>query len=390
MENWRQFVEQQEVITIDESLVIPEFLKRDLNEELLSEVETDPEALSLAEIKKIPAAQIIAVYDKLLPKQTDSADLARAGRQKQRKQARSDVTDQIDKHYYSGVFNKVLNATKLTINSILGTDLDAFDQKTAEEKESLLRRKVKDNIMEEFSPIEREIIRSIFLFTGASVPSVREPENFDEEQSSVVEFVNKNITAMFKPTKETYQKAKIILGKLQQKEVEKSPDLFRGLKMPLQTSKHVPISAYSVGRTIYIGNFMSFTTDAKVSQNFASSNSPDGQYVSTIFAVPAGDMKRGMFVSEYSQYEDEEEFITSGEFKITSIDAVIGNFDDLDEMLMGSKRFKSFEDLMNNLKYRGISFKQFYDNSIPNTAEGKEALTFFSDRVRVGVYMEQI
>ena len=33
MENWRQFVEQQEVITIDESLLLPEFLKGDLNEE---------------------------------------------------------------------------------------------------------------------------------------------------------------------------------------------------------------------------------------------------------------------------------------------------------------------------------------------------------------------
>lgn len=390
MENWRLFVEQQEAITIDESLLLPEFLKGQLDEELLSEVETDPDALSLSEIQKMPAAQIIAVYDKLVPKQTDAADQARAGRQKQRKQKRADMSAQIDKHYYSGVFNKVFNAAKLTINDILGTDLEAFDEKSAEEKESLLRRKVKDNIMEEFSPLEREIIRSIFLFTGANVPSVREPDNFDEEQSKVVEFTNKSITAMFKPTKETYRKAKVILGKLQQKEVEKSPDLFRGLKMPLQTSKHVPISAYSVGRNIYIGNFMSFTTDVKVSLGFASSNSSDEQYVSTIFAVPAGDMKRGMFVSEFSQYEHEEEFITSGEFKITSIDAVIGNFNNLDQMLKNSKRFKSFEDLMNNLKYKGISFKQFYDNSIPNTKEGKEALTFFRDRVRVGVYMEQV
>ena len=297
MENWRLFVEQQEAITIDESLLLPEFLKGQLDEELLSEVETDPDALSLSEIQKMPAAQIIAVYDKLVPKQTDAADQARAGRQKQRKQKRADMSAQIDKHYYSGVFNKVFNAAKLTINDVLGTDLEAFDEKSAEEKENLLRRKVKDNIMEEFSPLEREIIRSIFLFTGANVPSVREPDNFDEEQSRVVEFTNKSITAMFKPTKETYRKAKVILGKLQQKEVEKSPDLFRGLKMPLQTSKHVPISAYSVGRNIYIGNFMSFTTDANVALGFAALNSADEQYVSTIFAVPAGDMKRWMFVS---------------------------------------------------------------------------------------------
>ena len=44
MENWRLFVEQQEVITIDESLLLPEFLKGQLDEELLSEVETDEKA----------------------------------------------------------------------------------------------------------------------------------------------------------------------------------------------------------------------------------------------------------------------------------------------------------------------------------------------------------
>jgi hypothetical protein len=391
IENWRHFVEQQEVITIDESLLLPEFLKGDLNEELLSEVETDPDALSLSEIEKMPPAEIIAVYDKLIPKQSATADQARAGRQKQRKQDRADTSAQIFKHDYSSVFNKVLNAAKLTINDVLGTGFEAFDEKSAEEKENLLRRKVKDNIMEEFSPLEREIIRSIFLFTGANVPAVREPKDFDEEESRVVEFTNKSITAMFKPTRETYEKAKVILGKLQQKEVENSPNLFRGLTMPLQSSKHIPISGYSVGRNINVGTFMSFTTEVDVSKGFSAANSADNKYVSTIFYVPSGKMKRGMYVSEYSQYEDEEEFITSGDFKITHVVAIVGKFDSLEEMLKNSKGYKNFEDMSKNLKINGFSFGQFFDDSIPkDTQEGAEAFMVFTDRVKVGIYMEQL
>jgi len=392
MENWRQFVEQQETITIDESLVIPEFLKRDLNEELLSEVETDPEALSLADLKAMPAEDIIKIYDNLVPKQADTkANQDRAARQQQRKQAKSAASEKIFNFEESGIFNKVLNAAKVAINNLLGTDLEAFDIKTEEEKEELLRRKVNDNIMEEFSAIEREIIRSIFLFTGANVPTVREPENFAADDAEKLKFGNKSITAMFTPTKETYQKAKVILAKLQQKKAENSPNLFRGIKMVLNDSKHVPISAYSVGRNIDVGTFMSFTTELNVAKNFSAVNSDTDQYVSTIFYVPPGKMKRGMYVSEYSQYEDEEEFITSGEFKITNIVAIIGRFESLNEMLKNSKQYKNFEDISQNLKFNGFSFGQFFEGSLPeDTQEGAGAWLFFKDKVKVGVYMEQI
>ena len=55
LENWRKFVENQQPITLDESQLLPEILKFDLNEELLSEVDTDPEAMSVGEITEIPS-----------------------------------------------------------------------------------------------------------------------------------------------------------------------------------------------------------------------------------------------------------------------------------------------------------------------------------------------
>ena len=77
LENWRKFVENQQPITLDESQLLPEILKFDLNEELLSEVDTDPEALSIDELKDIPAEEIISIYDQMIPKQT-KADIAGA------------------------------------------------------------------------------------------------------------------------------------------------------------------------------------------------------------------------------------------------------------------------------------------------------------------------
>jgi hypothetical protein len=391
LENWRKFVEHQQPITLDESQLLPEILKFNLNEELLSEVETDPEALSIAEIEKVPPAQIIAVYDELVSKQSDTADQARAGRQKQRKQDQSDVSAKIDKHFYSGVFNKVLNAAKLAINNLLGTNLSAFDEESAEEQEELLRRKVNDNIMDEFSPLEREIIRSIFLFTGANVPSVRTPASFDEEQAKILGFINKSITAKFTPTRETYEKANIILSKLQQKEIEDAPEAFRGLMLPIQSDKFVPIAAYQVGRSINVGTFISFSTDYRVSwEVFSGETNPDEGKVSTMFVVPEGKLKRGIAVNEFSAARGEDEIISSGEFKITRMGVASEDMNDWE-----SNQFNSFEDLYNNFEFGGVSFKDFYEHtgygSASEMARDKpKVYQFFLDKAKVVIEMEQL
>jgi hypothetical protein len=393
LENWRKFVENQQPITLDESQLLPEILKFDLNEELLNEVDTDPEAMSVDEIRKIPSEEIISIYNQMIPKQT-KADLAgaRASKRSQMSGELQKTKAQLGKYQKTGFFDKVVNSIKIIMNDIFNTDYEAFDKKSVEEKKEELNTKVNNNILQDFTPLEREVIRSIALFTGGNVPTVRAPKAFDEKKVGVLEFVNKSVTTWFSPTRETYEKANIILSKLQQKEIEDSPELFRGLELSTQDGEHVPITAYQVGRPINIGTFISFSTNPHVSwDRFSGVTSPTKDKISTMFVVPAGMLRRGVSVDDFSAHRGEKEIISSGDFRITSIGAA----SDRDMNDWKNNQFNSFEDLYNNFEYEGITFKEFYEHiGYSNDAElaraKSKAWWFFAEKMKVVIEMEQL
>ena len=393
LENWRKFVENQQPITLDESQLLPEILKFDLNEELLSEVDTDPEAMSVGEITEIPSEEIIRVYNEMIPKQT-KADIAGA-RASSRAQAAGELRKakaQLDRYQETGFFSKIVNSAKVVMNDVFNTEYEAFDKKSVEEKRKELDTKVYNNILQDFSPLEREIIRAIILFTGGNVPTVRAPLDFDEQQTAVLAALNKSVTTWFTPTRETYEKANIILSKLQQKEIEDSPELFRGLELSTQDGEHVPITAYQVGRSINIGTFISFSTNPHVSwDRFSGVTSPTKDKISTMFVVPAGMLRRGVSVDDFSAHRGEKEIISSGEFRITSIGAA----SDRDMNDWKNNQFNSFEDLYNNFEYEGITFKEFYEHiGYSNDAElaraKSKAWWFFAEKMKVVIEMEQL
>ena len=134
LENWRKFVENQQPITLDESQLLPEILKFDLNEELLNEVDTDPEAMSVDELREIPADEIIRIYDQMIPKQT-KADIAgdRASKRAQMSGELRKTSAELDKYQKTGFFSKIVNSAKVVMNDIFNTDYEAFDKKSVEE-----------------------------------------------------------------------------------------------------------------------------------------------------------------------------------------------------------------------------------------------------------------
>lgn len=69
---------------------------------------------------------------------------------------------------------------------------------------------------------------------------------------------------------------------------------FRGLTLPVQSNKFVPITVYQVGRRINVGTFISFSTDPNVSWTvFSGVTNPEEGKISTMFIIPQGKLKEG-------------------------------------------------------------------------------------------------
>ena len=159
----------------------------------------------------------------------------------------------------------------------------------------------------------------------------------------------------------------------------------------MQSEDHVPITAYEVGRSIHVGTFISFSTDPEVSwEVFSGETSPDEGKISTMFVVPQGKLKRGTSVNEFSAKRGEDEIISSGEFKITRMGVAPGVFSHWEKY-----EFSSFEDLYNNFKFSGVSFKDFYEHTGYTSAsemarQKPRVYRFFLDKAKVVIEMEQL
>ena len=246
LHEWRRFLKEnnENYITLDESQTIPEFLKRSLTEELLNE-EVDPQALSIKELEEKPSE----FYKKQLEdmKSVDKNTEKVKQRIKKDKELLISLTDA---GFYLDDFEQAYNAKQLgsvtgfmdwskgIINSIFGTDLEDSEAKLKRMKDEkdMIAKKIRNILITSYNPFQREIFRAISLFTDQNFDEIRSPENFDETRAKIMKLVNDGIRDIFKPTKETFRKAKVILRKLANTNI-KPVETWRGYGVEEKTGR---------------------------------------------------------------------------------------------------------------------------------------------------------
>lgn len=323
MESWRKFLQenQQNYIILDESQIVPEFLKRPLTEELLNE-EVDPQALDLKTLK----SKSSEFYKKQLQdmKSVDKNTEKVKQRIKKDKELSMSLTDA---GFYLDDFEQAYNKKQLgsvtdfmdwskgIVNSIFGTDLEDSEAKLQRMKDEkgMIAKKIRNILVSSYNPFQREIFRAISLFTGINFEEIRNPGGFDETQAKIMKLVNDGIRDIFKPTKETFEKAKVILTKLADGEI-KPVKTWRGYGAAEESGDYPGLNTYKIGSIIDVPNLSSFSIDKKVAEEFAVDGVMDGRW-GILFYVP--ETHSGIDVDFLSQHEgDEKEIISFGKFKI--------------------------------------------------------------------------
>lgn len=327
MESWRKFLQenQNDYITLDESQIVPEFLKRSLTEELLNE-EVDPQALDLKTLE----SKSTEFYKKQLEdmKSVDKNTEKVKQRIKKDKELLISLTDA---GFYLDDFEQAYNAKELgsvtgfmdwskgIINSIFGTDLEDSEAKLQRMKDEkgMIAKKIRNILVSAYNPFQREIFRAISLFTDQNFDEIRNPGSFDETRAKIMKLVNDGIRDIFKPTKETFEKAKVILRKLAGGEI-KPVETWRGYGIDEESGRYPGLNTYKISSIIDVPNLSSFSIDKKVAEEFAIDNGPEAGRWGILFYVP--ETHSGVDVDFLSQYEGrEKEIITLGKFKITQM-----------------------------------------------------------------------
>ena len=338
METWKRYLEESQYITFDESQLRPSFFENlALNEEAINKsVDTDPESLSIKDLQRKSDETIQKIFKNMLKIETADRIETRLTKYKPLEK-RSNELERLVKSIersekeqtLSGAGDSIGDKIKLFINKIFGTKLITSKIKNAETKAEFeeISKQIENIFIGAFGPMEREIIRAIVLFTGGHVATVRAPEEFDPAKAEVYKMVNDGLVDIFTPSKETFQKANIILNKIIKTPIAKKTPVWRGLALPEKTGKFPGLETYTKGKTISVGNIVSFSIDPEVAKDFADRMAQEADYYDentqspiwrTILHVPA--LKRGADVDEFSEFEDvEKEIIVSGKFKITDM-----------------------------------------------------------------------
>lgn len=345
MENWKIFLQESESINInpDDSLS-PDLFHEELSETLQeSDKDSDPQSLSVQDLETTSAKEIQDVYREMAgteklrgPERTKEYDKLDTGRGQalRRQRAHGKGTDTFSKWF--------MDHLKELSNQLFKTDYETIYSLERDWKSA--KKEIKQMIFDEFTPLQREIIRAIFVFTKLKVPVVRDPELFDPDDSWMVQNLNDGIYDVFTPTKETYQKAKIILEKLLQSEIKDSPPVYRGLGARVETGDYPGLEDYKVGSDLDVGKIMSFSQSFPVARSFAKRSSNPTRSWPVVLIVEKGDLKVGVDVDDFSGFEGKEaEIMTGGKFTITDIGYSQGKSERLGK--------KNFEEVWDNLKW---------------------------------------
>jgi hypothetical protein len=158
---------------------------------------------------------------------------------------------------------------------------------------------------------EYSIIKSIMLFTKASVATIRDPEKFDSNQAKITGsqvFLNKIV-----PTKNDYQIANKIMTKLSVSKNYSEPDsIFRGIVVdksigdnlrPFIEFNNWPIS--------------SFTLDVSITWNFITANLSSDKIP---VLIEINNPSHGSDISQFSYYRNESEVVLGKRLLIKNVD----------------------------------------------------------------------
>ena len=206
-------------------------------------------------------------------------------------------------------------ASSLESHGIRQTLVDAGDWRGGARSDRVLDDEEKKRLQD----ITAMIKGSIELFTGASVSTVREPENFEPTRDK-----------MFDDTaKVNYEVANIILsaiskGPYARMSGEVPRPIYRGLALPVAVAR-----ALKVG-DVFGRDLSSWTKDQNQAVKFArgsmGAKKKDPNFLlgtlSVMFEIKKP--KRGGQIYDYSEYRNEMEVVRSGQVRITKITEVEG------------------------------------------------------------------
>jgi len=155
---------------------------------------------------------------------------------------------------------------------------------------------------------------SVELFTGASVSTVREPENFEPTRDQMFDYT----------TKVDYEVANVILsaiskGPYARMSGEVPRPIYRGLALPVAVARALKIG------DVFGRDLSSWTRDQNQAVKFArgdmGAKKKDPNFLlgtlSVMFEIKKP--KRGGQIYDYSEYRNEMEVIRSGQVRITKI-----------------------------------------------------------------------
>ena len=206
-------------------------------------------------------------------------------------------------------------ASSLESHGIRQTLVDAGDWRGGARSDRVLDDEEKKRLLD----ITAMIKGSIELFTGASVSTVREPENFEPTRDK-----------MFDDTaKVNYEVANIILsaiskGPYARMSGEVPRPIYRGIALPVAVAR-----ALKVG-DVFGRDLSSWTKSQSQASKFARGNAgakkKDPNFLlgtlSVMFEIKKP--KRGGQIYDYSEYRNEMEVVRSGQVRITKITEVEG------------------------------------------------------------------
>lgn len=342
---WRKYVKNSDVITIDESQMTPKFLSRLLNEnDSLPSSDIDPESPSVEDLEKQSPEFFKSQMDEMIRFEDNTEKLMqRIQNDRTLKNTLNLVNHDIDAvksdmEDEPGMITNIFDWAKSVTNSILGTDFKSskenmrLKQKELESKKTEVSVKFRDALVSVYNPYQREIFRAIQLFTGANYEQIRHPDTFDPAKAQIFDFVNDGVRDIFMPSKETYVKAKIILRKLSESKLDKPIDVYRGIAIGLEDSNFPGLKSYSVGSKIELKDLSSFSIDKSVALNFLQNNVEEstGKF-GLLMTVPQ--LSVGVDVDPFSEFEGvETEIIVYGTFRITKMEYISYNSESVQNM----------------------------------------------------------
>ena len=189
------------------------------------------------------------------------------------------------------IFERVLNLSTLSKNFLINPNALTYDSGETLQSPDL------------------EIVKSIIVFTGGNVPTIRNPSLYDANKVKALK------RTTYLPKKNDYEIANVILSKLavhKLKESELQP-IFRGLRLNKDIAK-------SIVKGIEFNNWTisSWTSDIDVAHDF-SIYAPGGDDVIPV-VLKILDTSHGCSIQDLSIYPTESEYLLGKKIKVDYVE----------------------------------------------------------------------